>query len=118
METLKAPDRSPMQDPYMVKLKTFLINAVAHEFNQVTSTPAERDALVKESLNKAYEQTNVKLPESIRKELFHDILDVCQSPKISPNSLYVFLRLIGAYNYFTEVFYGCTDDGKGGGHLV
>jgi len=75
METQKAPDRSPLQDPNLVKLKTYLINAVAHEFNQTSASAEERATLVKEALNKTYEQTGVKLPESIRIELFHDILD-------------------------------------------
>ncbi len=75
MDTPKAPDRSPLQDPNLVKLKTYLINAVAREFNQVSATADERSAMVKEALTRVYEQTGVKLPESLRQELFHDILD-------------------------------------------
>lgn len=75
MESQKAPDRSPLQDPNLIKLKTYLSNAVAREFNQATATASEREALVKEALNKAYEQTKLQLPESIQKELFRDILD-------------------------------------------
>jgi pilus assembly protein CpaF len=75
MNNPKAPDRSPLQDPNLLKLKSYLINAVAREFNQATATPAERENLVKEALNKAYEQTGLKLPETLRAELFHDILD-------------------------------------------
>lgn len=75
MESNKAPDRSPLQDPTLIKLKAYLMHAVAREFNQPTATATERDSLVKEALNKTYEQTGVKLPESLRLELFHDILD-------------------------------------------
>jgi pilus assembly protein CpaF len=75
MDNPKAPDRSPLQDPKLLKLKAYLINTVSHEFTQVTATAEERESLVKEALNKAYEQTGLKLPESIRKELFHDVLD-------------------------------------------
>jgi pilus assembly protein CpaF len=75
METPKAPDRSPLQDPNLIKLKTYLINVVAHEFNTAFASSVERTAQIKTALNKAYEQTGVKLPESIRLELFHDILD-------------------------------------------
>lgn len=75
MDSQKAPDRSPLQDPNLIKLKTYLSNAVAREFNQATATASEREALVKEALNKAYEQTKLQLPESIQKELFRDILD-------------------------------------------
>jgi pilus assembly protein CpaF len=75
MENPKAPDRSPLQDPKLQKLKAYLINAVSHEFTQVSATAEERTGLVKDALSKAYEQTGLKLPESIRKELFHDVLD-------------------------------------------
>jgi pilus assembly protein CpaF len=75
MDNTTAPDRSPMQDPNMIKLKTYLINAVAREFNQATTTADERAAMVKETLNKTYTQTGVKLPESVRLELFHIVLD-------------------------------------------
>jgi pilus assembly protein CpaF len=75
METPKAPDRSPLQDPKLLKLKAYLINAVSHEFTQASASADERTTLVKEALKKAYEQTGLKLPDSIRKELFHDVLD-------------------------------------------
>ena len=75
MDNPKAPDRSPMHDPNMIKLKTYLITAVAREFSQATASAAERSTLVKEALNKTFEQTGVKLPESLRQELFHDVLD-------------------------------------------
>ena len=75
MNNPKAPDRSPLQDPNLLKLKSYLINAVAREFNQATATAAERENLVKDALNKAYEQTGLKLPEHLRTALFHDILD-------------------------------------------
>jgi pilus assembly protein CpaF len=67
--------RSPLQDPKLLKLKAYLINAASHEFTQPAESATERAAQVKEALNKAYEQTGVKLPESIRIELFKDILD-------------------------------------------
>lgn len=63
------------QDPNLLKLKTYLINVVTHEYTQATATPSERETLIKEGLKKAYEQTNVKLPESLRLQLFRDILD-------------------------------------------
>lgn len=75
METPKAPDRSPLQDPNLVKLKTYLINTIAREFSQASASAAERATMVKDALNKVYAQTGVKLPESLRNELFHDILD-------------------------------------------
>jgi Flp pilus assembly CpaF family ATPase len=44
-------------------------------FNQPSATPAERGRLGKEALTKTYEQTSVKLPETLRVELFHDVLN-------------------------------------------
>jgi pilus assembly protein CpaF len=75
METTKAPDRSPLQDPNLIKLKTYLVNTVAREFNTISTSATERENLVKDALNRVYEQTGVKLPESLRRELFHDILN-------------------------------------------
>jgi pilus assembly protein CpaF len=105
METPKAPDRSPLQDPNLIKLKTYLINIVAREFNAAFASSAERTAQINAALVKAYEQTGVKLPESIRLELFHDILDdligfgpiqgLLEDPAISevmvnrPNKVYI-----------------------------
>jgi pilus assembly protein CpaF len=59
----------------MLKLKAYLISTVAREFEQVATTAAEREVMVKDKLNKVYEQTSLKLPESVRLQLFHDVLD-------------------------------------------
>jgi pilus assembly protein CpaF len=65
----------PAQDSNLAKLKAFLTNAVAHEFSQVSTSPAERETVVRDGLTKAYEQTGLKLPESLRIQLFRDILN-------------------------------------------
>jgi pilus assembly protein CpaF len=62
------------QEQYMVKLKAYLINAVSREFTQITSSSEERTAIVQESLNRAYEQTGVNLPDSLRIQLFRDVM--------------------------------------------
>jgi pilus assembly protein CpaF len=69
------PSPSFMQDPSLIKLKTHLMNTVSREFNQVSTSSTERAALVRESLNRAYEQTGIKLPESLRVQLFRDIIN-------------------------------------------
>jgi pilus assembly protein CpaF len=69
------PTKYSSQDPNMIKLKAYLMNTVAREFSQVAATPAEREVIVKEKLSKVYEQTGLKLPESVRIGLFHEILD-------------------------------------------
>lgn len=75
MDNPEKPVIAHMQDPYMIKLKSYLINTVSREFNQISSTSEERAKLVQESLSKAYEQTGVKLPDSLREQLFKDIMD-------------------------------------------
>lgn len=65
----------PAQDSNLAKLKAFLTNAVSHEFTQVSTSPTERATLVRDGLTKAYEQTGLKLPESLRVQLFRDILN-------------------------------------------
>ncbi len=75
MDSTNEAARSALQDPNLIKLKTYLITAVAREFNAASASASERAELVKDALNKVYEQTGVKLPEKLRQELFHDILD-------------------------------------------
>jgi pilus assembly protein CpaF len=75
MENPIQSDSPNLQDPYMVKLKDYLINSVSREFNQISSSSDERALLVQESLNKAYEQTGIKLPDNLRSQLFRDILN-------------------------------------------
>jgi pilus assembly protein CpaF len=62
-------------DPNMIKLKAYLINTVAREFDQAPPSPEEREAAIKEKLRKIYEHTQLKLPESVREQLFHEVLD-------------------------------------------
>jgi len=75
MDQPNEPTKFSSQDPNMIKLKAYLINAVALEFNQVAASAAEREEIVKEKLTKIYERTGLKLPDSVQQELFHDILD-------------------------------------------
>ncbi len=75
MENPKESGSLPAQDSNLAKLKAFLTNTVAHEFSQVSTSPAERATIVQDGLTKAYEQTGLKLPESLRIQLFQDILN-------------------------------------------
>jgi pilus assembly protein CpaF len=67
-------DNSNTQAKYMEKLKAFLINAVSREFTQITSSSDDRNELVMQSLNTAYQQTGVNLPESLRVQLFRNVM--------------------------------------------
>jgi len=75
MENPMESGNLPAQDSNLAKLKAFLTNAVSHEFTQVSTSSTERAALVQDGLTKAYEQTGLKLPESLRVQLFRDILN-------------------------------------------
>ena len=75
MEIPIEPDHTLLKDPNLAKLKSYLINAITRDYNQASTSPAERTTVVQEGLTKAYEQTNIKLPESLRIQLFRDILD-------------------------------------------
>ncbi len=75
MQNQTLSDNSNTQEKYLEKLKAYLINAVSRGFTEITSTSDERTALVQENLNNAYEQTGVKLPESLRIQLFRDVMN-------------------------------------------
>jgi pilus assembly protein CpaF len=62
------------QKQYLEKLKAYLVNAVSREFNQITASSEERESKVQEGLNNAYSQTGVNLPESLRIQLFRDVM--------------------------------------------
>jgi pilus assembly protein CpaF len=68
------PDRR-LHDQNMVKLKAYIINTISREFNLVAASMSERTAAFREEILKVYEQTGVKLPEDLRKQLFQEILD-------------------------------------------
>ena len=69
------PEQPRSLSPDLNKLKTHLTNAVTNELNQSPVTPGEREIAIKQSLVKAYARTNLKLPDSMRQQLFHDIID-------------------------------------------
>ncbi len=72
------PNRVPptnLQPADMAKLKAFLINAITREMEADPPVLSERQKVIQENLVKAYQQTRVNLPESLRQQLFHDIQD-------------------------------------------
>jgi pilus assembly protein CpaF len=75
METPMEPGIPLLPEDNLAKLKAYLFSTVANEFNQITTSTAERTTVVQEYLTKTYEHTGLSLPESIRKELFREVLD-------------------------------------------
>jgi len=75
MTTPLPPEQPHPSTPELSKLKAYLVNAVSSELNQAQVLPSERETAVKQSLVKAYSRTNLNLPDSVRLQLFHDIID-------------------------------------------
>lgn len=63
------------QGPDLAKLKSYLLNAVTHEFEVNPPIPTQREEKIKEILANTYSQTRLTLPESIKAQIFHDIQD-------------------------------------------
>jgi pilus assembly protein CpaF len=74
--TARPPSTSPrMQAPDINKLKTFLSQAVSRELESSSPPIDQRRKVIKETLKEAYLQTRLKLPESLRAQVFKDIED-------------------------------------------
>jgi pilus assembly protein CpaF len=59
----------------MLKLKRYLIEQVGRLMEGEQFAPSDRNEFIKQRLNEAYAQTKVSLPEDLRTQIFHDILD-------------------------------------------
>ena len=59
----------------LAKLKEYLINAVAREMEGAQAPAESRRAMMVQILQKSYQSTKLNLPNTIRDQLFHDILD-------------------------------------------
>lgn len=69
------PGASPRQAD-LAKLKDYLINLVSRELESNPPPPGEdRRKVVSQILMQAYQTTRLQLPNSVRDQLFHDILD-------------------------------------------
>ena len=61
----------------MNKVKTYLVNAITRDMEENPVSIDHRAEAIKESLNLAYQQVAPKLnlPETIRQQIFHDVMD-------------------------------------------
>lgn len=59
----------------MLKFKRYLIDLVSRLMEDEQLQLGDRDEIIKQRLQEAYIQTKVSLPEDLRKQIFHDILD-------------------------------------------
>lgn len=58
-----------------MKLKQHILTMIARELESKRPPYRERDEFVKNNLNIAYQSLNIKLPQTIQKQLFKEILD-------------------------------------------
>jgi pilus assembly protein CpaF len=66
---------SQSRAPELTKLKAYLINAISREMESHPLQVGERETAIKQVLQDAYAGTKVTLPNTLREQLFHDILD-------------------------------------------
>src|SRR5512146_3203133 len=59
----------------LLKFKRYLIENVGRSMEGEELQLGDRDEFMKQRLQEVYLQTRVNLPEDIRKQVFHDILD-------------------------------------------
>ena len=59
----------------MLKFKRYLIEQVGRLMEGEQLNPGNQSDFIKQRLQEAYVQTKVALPEDLRKQIFHDILD-------------------------------------------
>jgi len=59
----------------LLKFKRYLVENVSRSMEGDSLQLGDRTEIIKQRLNEAYVQTKVTLPEDIRKQVFHEILD-------------------------------------------
>jgi pilus assembly protein CpaF len=77
-EIIIGEDMSPSSQsmtPELNKLKLYLVNSVSRELETRVYDPSEREAVVQQTLQDVIASTRLQLPNTIREQLTHDILN-------------------------------------------
>jgi pilus assembly protein CpaF len=69
------PGQSSLQANELAKLKSFLINTISRELEANPPDPDKHRQAIVQNLNLAYQSTKLQLANTVREQLFHDILD-------------------------------------------
>lgn len=69
------PGKSLLNNPELLKLKAYLISAIAREMENRPAPYDEQREIATQIMQQAYQSTKVNLPPTLREQLFHDILD-------------------------------------------
>ena len=75
MSTPIASNFTRLTSADMLKFKRYLIDQVGRLMEGEQIQLSDRSEIIKQRLQEAYVQTKVALPEDLRKQIFHDILD-------------------------------------------
>lgn len=67
--------KSNLQKEELIKLKSYLISLISRDMEGVSGPGINQENMITQSLVKYYTQTKLQLPNTIRDQLFHDILD-------------------------------------------
>jgi pilus assembly protein CpaF len=67
------PQRLTSQD--LIRLKKYLADNLSRALETEGISVAQRDNFVKQNISRVFEQTQVKLPEELKKEIFNQVLD-------------------------------------------
>lgn len=72
---MNRPGQAPVQVPDINKLKAYLIGSISRELDAKPPLASERRQVITACLQQAYQSTKLTLPNTLRDQLFHDILD-------------------------------------------
>ncbi len=72
---MTTPQPSSLQPADIVKLKGYLITQISRDLESSRPPIRMRSKMINEYLAKAYQQTQLQLPEPLREKIFKDVLD-------------------------------------------
>src|SRR5512138_3913070 len=75
MATPLASNFTRLTSADLLKFKRYLIENMGRSMEGEEISPTDRAEFMKQRLQEIYTQTRVNLPEDIRKQIFHEILD-------------------------------------------
>lgn len=73
MNAQGVPQRLTGQD--LIRLKKFLSDNMMRALEMESVPAAQRPTFIQQNISKIFEQTQIKLPEDIKKEIFHQVLN-------------------------------------------
>jgi pilus assembly protein CpaF len=73
--TSSPPQVHQIRPDDLSRLKSYIVNAISAELEASPPPPARRKEIINQYLQAVYQQTKLQLPNTIREQLFHEILD-------------------------------------------